>query len=72
MNITINYNKVVPFLFKVYILTYKDCIYIIIYINKKFSLFFFIAVNPTSLDSGFHYAEILAYNTESEANPLFK
>jgi tripeptidyl-peptidase-2 len=33
---------------------------------------FSIQVNPTSLDSGFHYAEILAYNTESEANPLFK
>jgi len=33
---------------------------------------FSIQVNPTNLDSGFHYAEILAYNTESEANPLFK
>jgi len=33
---------------------------------------FSVQVNPTSLDSGFHFTEILAYNTESEANPLFK
>ncbi|ORX59943.1 hypothetical protein BCR36DRAFT_316119 [Piromyces finnis] len=33
---------------------------------------FSVQVNPTSLDSGLHFTEILAYNTESEANPLFK
>jgi len=33
---------------------------------------FSVQVNPTSLDSGFHFTEILAYDTESEANPLFK
>jgi len=33
---------------------------------------FTVQVNPTCLDSGFHFTEILAYNTESEANPLFK
>jgi len=33
---------------------------------------FSVQVNATNLDSGFHFSEILAYNTESEANPLFK
>jgi len=59
-------------LFKVFIIN------IIIYnsniLNNNNILYIYIysLVNPTSLDSGFHFTEILAYNTESEANPLFK